>query len=603
MSLIDFLGGAEYSSVEMASSIVSNLSAGEGDKSEIRPIPDTASVSAHESVLDFVVLPESPGGGYLSEAGDAFDNLAVQLQSLPMASAVVPVQSVSLRADIERLTTENEQLKKAALDNSQSMKIHLERCNVWREQMQRIYERDAAMIEEARQTTIKMQEEKATLRACLESTQKKLEDAIVEKFSLSEMKKSLEEELRELRSQLDECHQKLEESNQRVEDLTYVYVDSEESAKQYGSEKEVLRKKTQDKPEKVKKERDVITKQPDERDTPEENPVVASLQTEIASLKVEVEKTSNEVKEMTSRYAQLTALISEKESELTELRAQLAASITDKESCVEKLQSEYDDLLKQMSLKKAAFDAQRERKIQELNARICFLEKEVQQGRRDGIALQNAEAALLKAAAEREIDILKLSNANSEAKALRAESQSLRDERDALRAACEQVNAYVSELNVLKQREAAFKLLQNDQASQIEAFKEEWRKEHIIRLKWENDYKELLQTWQAFEQDQPVIIGAESAESNQIDQRAVELMHAERLRLEETVRSQQQEISNLRAQNMQLMTDKLISIPQQPSRTFTTADFCCPLCSKAFTDQATLIHHAGLCNPDEEGGP
>lgn len=44
-------------------------------------------------------------------AGDAFDNLAVQLQSLPMASAVVPVQSVSLRADIERLTTENEQLK------------------------------------------------------------------------------------------------------------------------------------------------------------------------------------------------------------------------------------------------------------------------------------------------------------------------------------------------------------------------------------------------------------------------------------------------------------------------------------------------------------
>lgn len=44
--------------------------------------------------------------------------------------------------------------------------------------------RDAAMIEEARQTTIKMQEEKATLRACLESTQKKLEDAIVEKFSL-----------------------------------------------------------------------------------------------------------------------------------------------------------------------------------------------------------------------------------------------------------------------------------------------------------------------------------------------------------------------------------------------------------------------------------
>lgn len=60
-------GGAEYSSVKMASSIVSNLSAGEGDKSEIRPIPDTASVSAHESVLDFVVLPESPGGGYLSE--------------------------------------------------------------------------------------------------------------------------------------------------------------------------------------------------------------------------------------------------------------------------------------------------------------------------------------------------------------------------------------------------------------------------------------------------------------------------------------------------------------------------------------------------------
>lgn len=84
------------------------------------------------------------------------------------------------------------------------------------------------------------------------------------------MKKSLEEELRELRSQLDECHQKLEESNQRVEDLTYVYVDSEESAKQYGSEKEVLRKKTQNKPEKVKKERDVITKQLDERDTPEE---------------------------------------------------------------------------------------------------------------------------------------------------------------------------------------------------------------------------------------------------------------------------------------------------------------------------------------------
>lgn len=69
---------------------------------------------------------------------------------------------------------------------------------------------------------------------------------------------------------------------------------------------------------------------------------------------------------------------------------------------------------------------------------------------------------------------------------------------------------------MLKQREAAFKLLQNDQASQIEAFKEEWRKEHIIRLKWENDYKELLQTWQAFEQDQPVIIGAESAESNQV---------------------------------------------------------------------------------------
>lgn len=40
------------------------------------------------------------------------------------------------------------------------------------------------MIEEARQTTLKLQQEIETLRTCLDSTQKKLEDAVVEKFNI-----------------------------------------------------------------------------------------------------------------------------------------------------------------------------------------------------------------------------------------------------------------------------------------------------------------------------------------------------------------------------------------------------------------------------------
>lgn len=69
---------------------------------------------------------------------------------------------------------------------------------------------------------------------------------------------------------------------------------------------------------------------------------------------------------------------------------------------------------------------------------------------------------------------------------------------------------------MLKEREAAFKLLQSDQASQLEAFKEEWRQEQAARLKWEKNYNDLLQTWQNFEENQPVMVQGGPAQQAQV---------------------------------------------------------------------------------------
>ncbi|OQR79531.1 hypothetical protein BIW11_00138 [Tropilaelaps mercedesae] len=148
---------------------------------------------------------------------------------------------------------------------------------------------------------------------------------------------------------------------------------------------------------------------------------------------------------------------------------------------------------------------------------------------------------------------LKLKKASSDADKLKADVQRIREERDALQVAYEQVKTCVRELEVLKEREAAFKLLQKDQASQIEVFKEEWRKEETARMKWENDYKELLQTWQNVEQNLPVIVSGETSQRTQID------------------------------------------IPRQHIHPRPAADLYCPLCNDVFSDQETLIRHADLC--------
>lgn len=58
---------------------------------------------------------------------------------------------------------------------------------------------------------------------------------------------------------------------------------------------------------------------------------------------------------------------------------------------------------------------------------------------------------------------------------------------------------YHRKLRELKENEGRLLLLQQDQASQLEAFKEEWRQEQAARAKWEKNYNDLLQTWQAFE--------------------------------------------------------------------------------------------------------
>lgn len=64
-------------------------------------IPGRSSI--HNSEADFVVISESPVV-QLSDEGDVLDGLEVKMDSFG-------VHSISLKADIEKLTKENEQLK------------------------------------------------------------------------------------------------------------------------------------------------------------------------------------------------------------------------------------------------------------------------------------------------------------------------------------------------------------------------------------------------------------------------------------------------------------------------------------------------------------
>ncbi|XP_028968676.1 paramyosin-like [Galendromus occidentalis] len=178
-------------------------------------IPGRSSI--HNSEQDFVVISESPVV-QLSE-GDVLDGLELKMDSFG-------VHSISLKDDIERLTRENEQLKQTALNDGQAMRKHLQLCTEYKEQMTKCHDRDAAMLEEARQSTLKLQEENAALNAVLENVQVKLEEAVMREHETKTSNTRLEKELETLREDLAAWQSTAEEARQRAEESSYVRIEN-----------------------------------------------------------------------------------------------------------------------------------------------------------------------------------------------------------------------------------------------------------------------------------------------------------------------------------------------------------------------------------------